>query len=101
MTGSAETLCVALDVALAIKKLIKKKRRGFGGGGANYWASPKAGGFLGDSFFEFFLGFAFGRPLGALFAPSGSQGVPKVSILGAKRCPKSVKNLTFCKTRES
>ena len=29
MTGSAETLCVALDVAFP---LILKKRRGFGGG---------------------------------------------------------------------
>ena len=32
-------------------------------------------------------------PLGALSAPSGSQGVPKVSILGyqkvPKKCPKS------------
>ena len=57
--------------------------------------------FPGDPFLDFSLGCAFGRPLGALFAPSGSQGVPKVSILGAKRCPKSDKNLIFCKTRES
>ena len=42
MTGSAETLCVALDVALAIKKLIKKEegvwgRRGKLSGLAEGW----------------------------------------------------------------
>ena len=50
MTGSAETLCVALDVALAIKKPINKKKRGFGGGGSNYRAPGKAGGSPGDLF---------------------------------------------------
>ena len=52
---------------------------------------------VGDPFLEFFLGCAFGRPLGALFAPSGSQGVPKVGILGAKRYPKSVNFFFFAK----
>ena len=52
-------------------------------------------------FWSLFTGCIFLVIFEQLWRPSGSQGVPKVSILGAKRCPKSVKNLTFCKTRES
>ena len=78
-----------------------RKGGGLGEEGPGVGPDRRLADFLETLFWESFLGCAFGRPLGALFAPSGSQGVPKVSILGAKRCPKSVKNLTFCKTRES
>ena len=63
------------------------KGRGPGRGLLQIGPERRAGGFLWHlkmHFLESFLGCAFGRPLGALFAPSGSQGVPKVSILGAK-----------------
>ena len=57
--------------------------------------------FFFTSFFESFSRVRFFASLDRLWPPSGRQWVPKVSILGAKRCPKSVNKRIFGKTRES
>ena len=59
------------------------------------------GGFIFRSFWESSLSTLLLEPLGAPFPDFGCQWVPKVSILGAKRCQKSDKNRTFWESRES